>query len=580
MKKVLTHLLTFVLGIFIGLGILIGFFAIAVSSLGEFKDTYELKDHSVLNITLGNSIPEQGSDDPLQEIINKITNQANPIGLNQLRLALKNAETNPKIKGVVIDAGNYAGGVAHASEIRNAIKKFKKSGKWVYGYSNNYSEQGIYIASACDSVFANPQGIIEFNGISSGILMYKGLLDELGVKVQVFKVGTHKGAVEPFVQKELSEENRSQIINYLTDIYKVQVKDIANDKNIDFESLWNIAMSQKVVSVNNAEEHGLIHKTIYWDQLEKNIEKKVSNPNYVKVSEFLKVEEKYKYKEDRIAVLYMDGDIVPGNSKDKGQISGDYYANLIRKIRKDKKIKALVIRVNSPGGSSQASDIIAREIELTKKKMPVIASYGNVAASGGYYISCLADSIFALPNSITGSIGVFALIPNTKEFFNKYTHLNYESVGVGDHSELWRPDQPLNSFQAQVMQNTVNQIYIDFKKTVARGRGFTLNEVEQLAQGKVYSGITAKQIGLIDDFGNIERAISSAANKSKAENYRIVEYPKSQSPLQEILNAGIETYMDNVVSKSAVIEVVNKTQKDLMNIQGIQMRLPWSTEIY
>lgn len=576
MKKVLTHLLTFILGLFIGIGALIAIFVIAVSSLGEFEDTYELKDHSVLNITLGASLPEQGSEDPFQELTNKITNQPNSIGLNQLRLALSNAETNPKIKGVLLDAGNFAGGVAHASEIRSAIKKFKKSGKWVYAYSNNYSEQGIYIASACDSVFANPQGIIEFNGISSGILMYKGLLDELGIKVQLFKVGTHKGAVEPFVQKELSQENRSQIIKYLTDLYKVQVREMAEDKNIDFDGLWNSAMNQSVVTVTDAANNGLIHNSIYQDILEKKIEKKVSSPNYVSVSNFLKVEGDYRYKEDRIAVLYMDGDIVPGNSKDEGQISGDYYAKLIRKIRKDKKIKALVIRVNSPGGSSQASDIIAREIEITKKRIPVIASYGNVAASGGYYISCLADSIFALPNSITGSIGVFALIPNTTDFFNKYTHLNYETVGVGDHAELWRPDEPLNDFQSKVMQNTVNQIYLEFKKTVARGRSMSMDNVEKLAQGKVYSGIRAKEIGLIDDFGNMDRAIKSAAAKAKAENYRLVEYPKSQSPIQELLNSGIETYMNSNLS---ILNSIEKTQKDLNSIQGIQMRLPWSTEI-
>lgn len=576
MKKVLTHLLTFILGLFIGIGALIAIFVIAVSSLGEFEDTYELKDHSVLNITLGASLPEQGSKDPFQELTNKITNQPNSIGLNQLRLALSNAETNPKIKGVLLDAGNFAGGVAHASEIRSAIKKFKKSGKWVYAYSNNYSEQGIYIASACDSVFANPQGIIEFNGISSGILMYKGLLDELGIKVQLFKVGTHKGAVEPFVQKELSQENRSQIIKYLTDLYKVQVREMAEDKNIDFDGLWNSAMNQSVVTVTDAANNGLIHSSIYQDILEKKIEKKVSSPNYVSVSNFLKVEGDYRYKEDRIAVLYMDGDIVPGNSKDEGQISGDYYAKLIRKIRKDKKIKALVIRVNSPGGSSQASDIIAREIEITKKRIPVIASYGNVAASGGYYISCLADSIFALPNSITGSIGVFALIPNTTDFFNKYTHLNYETVGVGDHAELWRPDEPLNDFQSKVMQNTVNQIYLEFKKTVARGRSMSMDNVEKLAQGKVYSGIRAKEIGLIDDFGNMDRAIKSAAAKAKAENYRLVEYPKSQSPIQELLNSGIETYMNSNLS---ILNSIEKTQKDLNSIQGIQMRLPWSTEI-
>jgi len=577
MKKVLTHLLTFVLGIFLGLGVLIGILLIAANSLGEFEDTYDLKNNSVLTISLGASLPEQGSEDPFQELTRKITNQPNPIGLNQLRLALNNAETNPKIKGVLIDPGNFAGGVAHASEIRNSINKFKKSGKWVYAYSNNYSEQGIYIASACDSVFANPQGIIEFNGISSGIIMYKGLLDELGIKVQVFKVGTHKGAVEPFVQKELSQENRSQILNYLKEIYKVQVKEMAEDKNIDFEVLWNSAISQSVVNVREAKKYGLIHNSIYRDVLERNIEKKVNNPVFVNVSNFLKVEGNYRYKENRIAVLYMDGDIVPGNSKDEGQISGDYYAELIRKIRNDKKIKALVIRVNSPGGSSQASDIIAREIEITKKKIPVIASYGNVAASGGYYISCLADSIFALPNSITGSIGVFALIPNTTDFFNKYTHLNYENVGIGDHAELWRPDQPLNQFQAKVMQNTVNQIYLEFKKTVSRGRSLSMEDVEKLAQGKVYSGVTAKEIGLIDDFGNIERAIKSASIKAKTDNYRLVEYPKSQSPIQELLNGGIETYMK---SNSSILKSLEKTQKDLNSIQGIQMRLPWSTEIH
>jgi protease-4 len=477
--------------------------------------------------------------------------------------------------------GLYSSGLANADEIRSYIAEFRKSQKWIIAYGEIFTEQGYYIASACNETYLNPKGMLEFNGLSSNIVMYKGMLDKLGVNFQVFRVGKFKGAVEPFIQTKLSDENKFQIKTYLESLYTYQVKEIAKSKNTSFDSLWNIAMKGEVFTANDAKSKKLVDGLYYENQVWDVVKNKVKDYKKASVSKYLKSEDNYTYSENKIALIYAEGEIMPGTNNSEDGIGSESFIKELIKAKNDKSIKAIVIRVNSPGGSSMASDIIAQEVKLAKKVKPVIISFGNVAASGGYYISCVADSIFALPNSVTGSIGVFAMIANTENLFGQKLGLGYESVNLGEMAEIWRPDQALSPAQGMMMQKAVNEIYDDFISIVAEGRHLDKSVVNELAQGRVYSGKDALNLKLIDGLGGINRALLSASRKANVKEYRVVEFPESKSLIERFMN---KANNDEAKMKSLMVEMgLNaKTVSELKSIgrmQGMQMRLPWSIEI-
>jgi protease-4 len=349
-----------------------------------------------------------------------------------------------------------------------------------------------------------------------------------------------------------------------------------------FDTLWGISQKGLVFTAKDALNCHLVDKLVYEDELMNIVKRKSSTYQFTNLSKYLESDDNYKYAEEKIAIIYAEGDIMPGKSENNTQIASETFIKTLKEVSNDKSIKAIVVRVNSPGGSSMASDIIAKEIRLAKKIKPVIFSYGNVAASGGYYISCVGDSIFALPNTVTGSIGVFAMVANTENLFGQKLGLKYETVNVGEMAELWRPDRGMDAAQSMMMQNAVNNIYDDFISIVSEGRHIEKSVVNDLAQGRVYSGEDALKLKLIDGLGNIDRAVLSAKRMAKLKDYKIVEYPEAKGLLEKIIDrsSNKESQMSELLIQMGLDANSVKDIISVKNMQGMQMRLPWSIDIH
>ena len=578
MKTFLKYLFTFLMGIVVGLAGLVIIGIVVLASSDFTKEKPEIPANGILRIALPMNMEEKGTEESFGRLIGALSGNM-PLSLNAFKRIIKNAADDSRIVAITIDPGMFSGGLAKAQEIRQYIDTFQASGKPVWCYSENFSEQGFYIASTCDRIFANPKGVAEFNGFSSGIVMYKGLLDKLGLDVQVFKVGKFKGAVEPYTQEKLSDNNREQIASYLGSLFKVQLDQIAVDRNANRDSLMAFALYGNSYLMNNCQQAGLIDKLVYFDEFEAFLKSKHPDYAWVERANYPDEPADYAYEEDKIAVVYLEGEIIPGKSESEGQIASDDVCKMLRKIRLDENIKAVVLRINSPGGSSVASDLIAREISLIKAIKPVVSSFSNVAASGGYYIACLSDSIFADRTSITGSIGVFALIPNTSQVYNKTLGLGYESVNSGPQSELWRPDQPLSEAQQRVLQGMVDGVYEDFTGIVAKGRKLSISRVKEIAEGRVYSGVQALEIGLIDGFGGLDYSIQSAARKAKLKRYRVREFPTEKDPFEQLFAAlEMKALIRSSVRENPLGSSLIKSAEHVSHLSGIQMRVPWSTD--
>lgn len=573
-------------GFLIGLFLLVLIFAAIIGGAVN-SDKVSVEDKTVLELRLNGSVPER------TPVNNPFSGFANPtgleidgdVGLNGIIEGLKRAARDSKIKGILIRPDLYAGGLATAEEIHNQILNFRKSGKFVYAYGEAYTDGGYFIASACDKIFLNPKGVIEFNGFSGRVSFYKGLLDKAGIEFQVFKAGKFKGAVEPFIQESLSDPNREQIKQYVTELFGHHISRIAAARKSDSATMARVANEFLARNARKALEYKLVDGLKYEDEVEDLIMEKAGIDKEDKFKtlafgKYLKTESDEKYHKDKIAVIYGLGEINMGKTQDENSIGSETLAATIRKVRLDKNIKAVVFRVNSPGGSSNASDVIAREIELCKKVKPVIVSFGDVAASGGYYISCMADSIFAYPNSVTGSIGVFALVPNVTKLYKQHLGLAYETVPTGEFAEGWRPDRPLTDGMKTYLQEMVNEVYGDFVGVVAKGRHLDSSRVLELAEGRVYTAMRAREIGLVDAFGGMERAMKSAAGKAGIKEYRVVEYPEQKSAFDmffgdqgnEVLNNMLKSQLGAAYES---VEMLQQAQK----MTGPQMLMPWNIQI-
>ena len=589
MKTFLKYFITLLGGFALGIisialvfGVLISGFS---SKLGD-STTEELTEASILTMTLEGDITERSNSNPINELLSASGNAETPIGLNDIINGLKKAEKDVNVKGIYLDCGSYAGGMATAEEIRNAILQFRKTGKPVTAYSGLYSELGYYIASACDKVICNPRGMMEIDGISSKFVMYKGLFDKLGVDFQVFRVGRFKSAVEPFTQTTMSEENRQQVTQYIKSLYEYQMGNIALSRKLPKDTVWNIAMEARAQLPADAKALGLIDALNYESDARKEAARACKldseKAKWFAFSKYAKDADPYPYSENKIAVIYAVGDILPGKQNPDEQIGSASFIKTLHKAQNDPTIKAIVIRINSPGGSAYASDEMAHEIIACKKVKPVMISFGDVSASGGYYMGCVGDSIFALPNTITGSIGVFALLPNTQQLFGEKLGLNYETVELGELSAGWRPDRPLGEKERAMMQTMINGIYDDFLNTVSQGRNMSKSHVAALAEGRVYSAIDAKELHLIDDFGGINRAILAAARKSKTKDYRVVSYPEQADWLSQLLNQEemAKTQWSNAAKASGLpIETIKEAEK-IQHLVGPQYLLPWSVKMH
>ena len=519
----------------------------AAMSGGESE--FEVKENSILKLDLNRPIVENAStedDNPFATIPNPFFESTEKIGLIQILSALERARIDNNVKGIYLDVSFPMAGYAKLTEIRNALEKFKRSGKFIYAYANSYSEKAYYIASVADEAYLNPSGLLDFNGISVQYMFYKKAFDKLEIEPLVFRVGQYKSAVEPFIRENMSPENKMQTQSFISSINREVFSKISLSKKISANKLNQIADSLLAMNPVHAEKLGMI-KLGYWDQFESLLKSAVkikakSELTFVKLADYLKAKNPIKAVEgtDKIGVLVAEGEIVGSRGGDENIGSEDFVKEL-RKLRDNKSIKAIVLRVDSPGGSSLASDEMWREIELAKKVKPIVASMSDYAASGGYYMAMGTNTIVAQATTVTGSIGIFAQWLNIDRFLSNKIGITQDYVNTHANSNFMNSLGELTEFQKSVIQNMVNQGYETFTSKAASGRKMSIEKLKSLAGGRVWTGIQAKEIGLVDELGGLDVAIEIAAKKGKLKPgaYKVVVYPKAKSFLDQLISSAM-----------------------------------------
>ena len=582
----LRNLLASILGTLFAFGIIFVMFFILVSLLGSTEDSVTIKDNSILELQLQRPISDYVGTNELDPF-SGIFEQSQ--GLDEIIHAIEVAKTDDRIKGISINNNFIIAGLAQTQAIREALENFKADGKFIYTYADFYMQRDYYLASVADSMFLNPVGVLDFKGLSTEVLYLKELQEKSGVKMEVIRHGKYKSAVEPYLQDSMSEANRTQLSELLSSLWSSMIDEIAVNRGISKENLNIIADTLGGRMPKYAKETRLIDDVIFYDQYESKLAKRLdlaenTDINYSTLDDYVKYSNKKTLKsgDDKIAVVFAQGEIFYGEGGPDVIGQGIINEALI-KAREDDKVKAIVLRVNSPGGSALTSDIIWREIELTKKIKPVVVSMGNVAASGGYYIAAGADKIFAEPTTITGSIGVFGAVPNMSELADNIG-VNAEQVGTNKNSVEYSLFEPMQeSFKNQV-QESIEDTYQTFLQRVAQGRDMTLAQVDSVAQGRVWSGTEALNIGLVDELGNLEDAIGSAAEMAELDTYGIKKFPKYKSGFErfmEDLEGASVKIKENLVKAQIGDEAfrILKEVKAFEERKGIQAKMPFTLDI-
>ncbi|MEX8546177.1 MAG: signal peptide peptidase SppA [Mucilaginibacter sp.] len=585
MKQFFKYVFATIIGVLLCLVIFTFVILGIISSARSDKKTV-VEANSVLRLSLDYAIKERTSANPLSGIPFLNLSVKKTPGLNEILASIKRAKTDDNIKGIYLDESYMLSGQATSEEIRNALLDFKKSGKFVLAYGEIYTQGAYYLASVADKIYLNPKGIFEFRGFHSQYMFFKGALDKLGIEAQVIKVGTFKSAVEPFILNKMSEPNRLQVNSYMGSLYDYFLTGISKSRKLDKDSLFNIANNLRIKYPEDALKYKLIDGLKYKDEILDELKKRTGKDkdetvNMVELADYVQPnDDKEKGSSNsRIAIVYASGDI-GGGEGDDNSIGSEGISKAIRKAREDKKVKAVVLRINSPGGSSLASDVLWREVMLTKKVKPIIVSMGDVAASGGYYMACAADSIFAQPNTITGSIGIFAILPNMQNFLNQKLGVTFDGVKTGKFADLGDVTRPLNPAERAILQDQVNRGYLDFTSAVATGRKKSQKYIDSIGQGRVWTGAQALKIGLVDRLGSIDDAIHSAAVKAKLKDYQLVAYPEQKS-LFENFGSGITAEAKTYMVKQELGESYKYYEqlKTILKFSGTQMRLPYTLDI-
>lgn len=589
MLQFLKYIFATVIGLFLfGLLIVCLIAAILAGSASDKKET--ISDNAVLKIVLENNITEREPDDFLAMFRGPFNTVEPGTGLLELRQTLEKAKSDPKIKGIFLDPSRVSAGFATLRELRTALLDFKKSGKFIISYGEFYPERAYYLASVSDRIFLPPSGLLELNGLETELLFFKGALEKLELRPEVFKVGEYKSAIEPLILDKMSDASRLQTTSFLNSIYNVFLKDISDSRKINFDTLSNISDSMLVRNAEDALKYKLITDLAYYDAAEDFLRSKTKADkdekiNFVSYTSYrtqnISKENKNTGGDKKIAVIFASGDINSGKGDDNS-IGSESLAAEIRKAKLDKDVKAIVLRINSPGGSALASDVLWREIVLAKKEKPVIASMSDVAASGGYYIAMACDSILAQPTTITGSIGVFGILFNAEGFLKNKLGITSDRVTTGKFSDLGTPTRTLTSFERTVIQQEVDKIYKDFTEKAAQGRSMEIEKLKSIASGRVWSGTEAKENHLIDAFGGLQDAIEVAASASKSGKNYTVEYLPEQKNfyLKELMSQfgdhEEETFLKNKLGKFyPYFQNIHHIQK----MEGIQARLPYEITI-
>ncbi|MDB5252665.1 MAG: signal peptidase, partial [Flaviaesturariibacter sp.] len=522
----------------------IGFFLFIalVSSLASLAkdDKADIAAHSVLTIDLSRHYAEQEQNAPLRSI----AGGENAPGLYDLVRLIRHAKTDKDIAGIYLVANSNANGLASSEEIRRALVDFKTSNKFIIAHGDVVSQSAYYVASAADKIYASPTGTLEWKGLAVELAFFKGTLDRLKIQPQIFYAGKFKSATEPFRADRMTPENRLQTAALLGSIYSEYLQTISAARGIDTATLHALANTGAIQQAPDAVQHRLLDAVKYDDEVRDEMKKRLSLGKYDKLplatlDDYAKAGHFRETGSGRIAVIFAEGSIVDGS--DRQSIASEDYIRTIRKARLDKSVKAIVLRINSGGGSALASENIWRELSLAKADKPLVVSFGDVAASGGYYIATAADTIFALPNTITGSIGVFGIIPNMSGFFSEKLGVTFDAVSTADLADGPTITRPMTETEKTFAQQGVDRIYLQFKQRVAQGRKKDIATIDSIAQGRVWSGTDALRIGLVDRMGTLRDAIACAARMAKLESFRLREYPESGSWLDDLFNRSTKT---------------------------------------
>ncbi len=589
MKTFLKYTLATITGIIITSFL---FFLILIAGLSTMMISGEkpasISENSILVLKGGTPVPDKGTGSPYEgfDLIN-MTITPTP-GLNEILRNIKKASADNKIKGILIENGLMPSGWATTEEIREALEKFRAEGKFVIAYADYVMlQEAYYLSTAADKIYVSPSSTIDFKGLSGEVMFYKKALEKLGVEVQVIRHGKFKGAVEPYILDKLSPENEAQIKSYVGSIWAHVIENISKARGIAPEKLNEMADNLVGYMGSGALENKLVDGLIYRDALIDTLKIRsglttddkiymVSMTKYSKVPD----PKKEVSAKNKVAVIYASGTIVMGKGNDNN-IGGNAYADLIRKERKDTTIKAIVLRVNSPGGNAIASDIIWREVELASKVKPVVVSMGNYAASGGYYISAPGTKIFASPTTITGSIGVFGLIPNAGKLMDQKLGISTQTVNTNKNSDFPSVYRPMRVYEKDVMQLSIEQVYSDFVNKVSSGRKMGIAAVDSIGQGRVWSGNDAMGIGLVDEHGGLNASIEAAAELAGIETYSIRELPVSEDPFTRILSQ-----LTGEIKMRILKQELGEYKKffdeilEIKNLSGIQARLPYFIEVH
>jgi protease-4 len=561
------------------------FFVIGVVAVRLSSSKPELGPKAVLYLDLSTSFQEQGRKDELSGFLGK--DDANTPGLYQVVRLIQYAKSDSTVKGIFLRCEENASGFAGSEELRNALLDFKSSGKFIYAYGDIITQKAYYIANVANKIYCNPAGNMEWTGLSAQIMFLKHALDKLGVEPQIFYDGKFKSATEPLRLDKMSDENKLQTGQWLGDLNSQMLLAASAQRHIDTATLSRYAQENDIRTAADAVKYGMIDGGQYRDEVLASIRKQIGlakdkDVNFVTLSKYAELVDLNVVETNRIAVIYAQGEIVYGKGEE-GQIGSDEYVKWIRKARLDSRVKAIVLRVNSPGGSSLASDIINRELLLCKQAgKPVIVSMGDYAASGGYYIACQADSIFAEPNTITGSIGVFAIIPNLQGLFRDKLGVTFDGVKTAPFADQGTMSRPLNETEKRFFQAGVDSTYLTFKTKVSNGRRLSLDQVEAIAQGRVWTGQRAIAIGLVDGLGDIQKAIDCAAKMANLKSYGFEEYPEAKS----VLDRYLQNYSYTVKAKAIQDELGPEGYKVYQQMAGVkammgktELRMPYDIDI-
>lgn len=546
-----------------------------------------LEDKSVLHLKLDAQITEMQHENPFAGLPFPGADESN-IGLLQLKEVIDHAKDDEKIRGIYVDVSYPSAGFSTIGEIRQSLIDFRKSGKWVIAYGEVMSEGAYYLASAADKIYLNPEGQIEFNGLVAEVSFFKKMFEKLEIEPEIFRVGEFKSAVEPFLYEKMSPESRLQLDELLNSLYGQVIRGISESRNIPAEKLEHLADNMLVRNAREAAENGLIDSLMYRDGFHEILKKRLDvketrDINMVTYNRYRKSFSGFKSSKNEIAVIVADGTIMPGEADGSDQvIAGETFVDEIRKAREDKDIKAIVIRVNSPGGEFRASDMMWREVDLATKSKPVIASMGDVAASGGYYLSMACDTIVAQPHTITGSIGIFAMLFNASDFMENKLGITFDEVRTGNFGETYTITRPLTPEEKKFLQQEVEQIYETFTSKAAQGRDMTVEDIKKVASGRVWSGEQAKTRGLVDVLGDFNDAVRIAADRAGvSDDYKVKYYPREKPFFQEIMTQ-LEENSEAKSLRSALgaLYPYYLHAKKLQTYQGTQARMPFEMKIH